>query len=91
MKKANFSSYGDYSSDNYGEHSLCFTDPQDRDFYYSYKTLVAFRTCKTGLVVIKNYWSTTTGKHLNWIDGGDKKGRVNQEEFDKLYTEAFGI
>jgi hypothetical protein len=49
--------------------------------YYSYQTIVAFRTVKTGLVVTQNYWATTTGKHLNWIDGGDKKSRLKADEF----------
>ncbi len=27
-----FSNYGNYSSDNYGKHSLVFTDPKGKDF-----------------------------------------------------------
>lgn len=39
-------------------------------------------------IVLRNYWSVTTGKHLNWIDGGDKRSRVDQEDFDLYMKEA---
>jgi len=81
-----FSSYGDYSSDNYGAHSMVFTDNKGRSFYFSYKTLVAFEDVNHGLVCLQNYWNTTTGKHLNWIEP-DKKKRVDQETFDRLLGE----
>jgi len=87
---ANFWSYGQYSSDNYGKHSLAFTDTNGNEFYFSYKTLVAFRTLKGDLVCMKNYWGTTTGKHLNWIQP-DKKQRVTDAEFNRLYAESFGV
>lgn len=74
------SSYGQYSSDNYSGHTNVL-EYGGIDLYYSYKTIVAFRTAKTGLVVIQNYWGPTTGKHLNWIDDGDKKSRLKQDEF----------
>lgn len=52
--------------------------------WFSYETIVAFRTPQTGLVVCENVWGMTTGKHLNWIDD-DKSIRVPREEFlDKL-------
>ena len=82
-----FRSYGNYSSSNYGAHSLEFTDPRGNSFYFSYNTLVAFMG-KEGIVCIKHYWSSTTGRHLNWIQP-DKKRRVDKETFDRLYDEAF--
>ena len=88
--KVRFRNYGDYSSDNYGAHTLCFTDAQGNEFYYSYKTLIAFETRNTGLVIQKNVWGPTTGKHLNWIDGGREEDRVDSESFSKKYKEAFG-
>ncbi len=88
MEFANFHNYGKYSNNNYGLHCLCFTDPAGNDFYYSYQTLVAFRTIKSGLVIRKNVWSPTTGKHLNWISR-DKKIRVSKEQFNKQYEETF--
>ena len=57
------------------------------ELYYSYKTLVAFRY-NGRLVVRENDWSTTTGKHLNLLDGGDKKSRVGAGEFFDLLNQA---
>jgi|TARA_R100000479_G_C6272324_1_gene159962 hypothetical protein len=75
-----FSSYGDYSSKNYGVNALVFTDINNVDYYFSYNTLVAFNHSSTGLVIMKNYWGNTTGKHLNWIDR-DKTIRVDEDIF----------
>lgn len=81
--------YGNYSSDNYGAHSLC-VELGSRKFYYSYQTLVAFKgTNSKGehfSVIHQNDWGNTTGKHLNWIDGGSKEAkakRVEDNEFNK--------
>ena len=93
-KGAHFTNYGNYSSSNYGCHSLCFTDAAGNDFYYSYKTLVAFRKYPGALVVHENFWSSTTGKHLNWIDGGTKeakKNRLSGADFTSAYNQAFNI
>lgn len=55
-------------------------------FYYSYSTLVAFRSKKQGLVVRKNEWGTVTGLHLNEVDRHNKGNRVDCKEFlKKLY------
>lgn len=59
----------------------------DVDIYFSYKTPVAFRTPKSGLVVRQNDWGVTTGKHLNAIDGGRKADRVDGGTFERLYNE----
>tara|TARA_R110002020_G_scaffold168090_1_gene356750 strand:+ start:6743 stop:7015 length:273 start_codon:yes stop_codon:yes gene_type:complete len=56
----------------------------DIDYYFSYRTLVAFRAPGAGLVVRENDWGPTTGKHLNAIDDGDKADRVGVEEFQRL-------
>jgi hypothetical protein len=88
-KLPSFNTYGNYSG-NYGAHALTFTDADGNDYWFSYKTLVAFRGPNGRRVVLKNYWSTTTGKHLNAIDGGCKRDRVDQETFDRLFREAFG-
>lgn len=62
--------------------------------YFSYETLIAievdnFRT------VHENIWGTTTGKHLNAIDGGrNKEGRFSSVEFErqvKFIKEQFGL
>lgn len=56
-------------------------DIDDITLWYSYTTVVAFYTPQTGKVVCENVWGSTTGKHLNEIDGGDKKSRVNRDTF----------
>lgn len=82
-----FRSYGNYSSNNYGSHCLLFST-SSTDVYFSYSTPVAFRTIKTGLVVRENDWGPTTGKHLNWIDGGDKATRIDGAAFERQLSEA---
>ena len=57
------------------------------ELYFSYDTCVAFWTPKTGLVVSENIWGNTTGKHLNWLDGGRKERRVPIDEFEKQLKE----
>jgi hypothetical protein len=80
------SSYGEYSSSNYGAHTLR-VDLGPITVWYSYSTPVAFHVNGHSRVVIKNYWAATTGKHLNWIDRKDHKRRVDQETFDRLWAE----
>ena len=79
-------SYGQYSSDNYGAHCLRF-DWGSVTVWYSYSTPVAFRVDGHNRVVRQNDWGPTTGKHLKWIDGGDKRSRVNSETFERLWKE----
>lgn len=57
--------------------------------WFSYKTPIAFQVGSNELVVLQNYWGPTTGKHLNAIDGGDRKARVDQATFDRLWAEQF--
>jgi hypothetical protein len=54
--------------------------------YYSYTTPVALEIDGI-LKVSENRWSITTAKHLNWIDDGNKKGRLKEDEFKKLLKE----
>ena len=90
MKLPSFNTYGNYSNSNYGAHALFFTDAQGNDYWFSYKTLVAFRGPNGRRVVRQNDWSTTTGKHLNAIDGGDKKARLTAAAFGQAFQAAFG-
>lgn len=83
MKTMNAYSYGRYSSDNYGVHSMTMKDEYGNQFWFSYNTLIAFRI-KGSFHIIKNYWGSTTGKHLNWIDS-DKSKRESMEEFEANY------
>lgn len=84
-----FASYGPYSG-NYGTHSMMFSDASGNQFWFSYQTMVAFRGPDGRRNVIKNYWGTTTGKHLNAIDGGNKNSRLDREAFAAAYRVAFG-
>ena len=54
--------------------------------WFSYTTPIAFQVCGNPLVIRKNEWSNTTGKHLNAIDD-DKSKRVDGETFRKLWNE----
>lgn len=76
-------SYGEYKSSNYGVNSLMVSFPSGFNIYYSYDTVVAFDS-KYGRRVRRNVWSTTTGKHLNWIDNGAKSERISGAQFDTL-------
>lgn len=86
MQLPQWSNYGNYKSDNYGAHTLRF-DVGPYTFWYSYKTLVAFRAPGHPRVVCENIWTVTTGKHLNMIDNGDKKSRVDYDTFQRLVKE----
>ena len=74
--------YGNYSSDNYAAHCLRRT-LGDLTLYFSYRTVVAFEE-GFNTHVSENCWGPTTGKHLNWIDGGDKKSRLKRDKFEEL-------
>lgn len=76
-------------SPNYGLNSLRFWDSEGNCFWFSYKTLVAFKPRFGNVVCQQNLWGTTTGGHLNAIEP-NKKARVDAETFERLYAEAFG-
>lgn len=83
--------YGSYSSDNYGANSIC-VQLGNKSIYYSYDTVVAFegynsKGVRFGLTVSENCWGSTTGKHLNWIDGGRKDKRLSRDEFLRKLSE----
>lgn len=59
-------------------------------FYFSYSTVVAVRY-NGNLHVIQNYWKHTTGKHLNWIDGGNKTDRLDDDAFRVKIDEAMKV
>lgn len=86
MKLPRIASYGRYSSGNYGAHCLV-VDVGPVTVWFSYRTPVAFQVSGHEAVVHRNDWSTTTGKHLNWIDGGNKRRRVDGETFQRLWDE----
>jgi len=83
MKIGNVSiwGYGNYSSDNYGKNALVVALNNVRVFF-SYQTPIAYETSQEGLVVRENDWGPTTGKHMDWIDGGNKDRRISGPEFE---------
>ena len=65
----------------------------DRTYWFSYRTCVGFLDYSTGrgIVVRRNDWGPTTGKHLNYIDDGTpqaKARRVDGEAFQALLAET---
>lgn len=82
--------YGNYSGGNYGAHTIAVR-LGERTVYYSYDTVVAFRGKNSKGdyfdCVSVNIWGSTTGKHINWIDGGDKKARLCTEDFNAKLQE----
>ena len=77
--------YGDYSG-SYGSHCMA-VEVLGITIYYLYKTPIAFDAPGMGRYVRENDWGPTTGKHLNAIDGGDKKNRVSGEKFEELWNQ----
>lgn len=55
----------------------------DLTLWFSYKTCVAFMAPGRGRVVRKNQWGPTTGRHLNWIDAGTVRPRVDGATFER--------
>jgi hypothetical protein len=51
------------------------------DVYFSYRTPVAYSLDGAPPTVRRNEWGPTTGKHLNAIDDGDKRSRVDVDTF----------
>ena len=79
----NFKPYGNYNSNNYSAHALMLILGK-LTLWFSYHTIVAFQDGQFGdTIVIQNLWKSTTGKHLNWIDGGNKKNRLPENEFNE--------
>ena len=81
--KTSTTSYGEYSNSNYGAHCMEVKLESGDSFYYSYKTLIAF-TYKLERFVSENCFSSTTGRHLNFIDS-DKSKRLKREVFESLF------
>ena len=76
-----------YAPNKKAYNALCITIGGVQVFY-SYQTPVAFRTADGRLVVRQNEWNQTSGKHLNWIDGGDQTSRIPGKEFVKRLVDA---
>jgi hypothetical protein len=63
-----------------------------RTYWFSYQTCVACQDWKhprgPQLVVRRNEWGPTTGKHLDYIDGGAKSTRVDGLTFAAYLSES---
>jgi hypothetical protein len=63
-----------------------------RLYWFSYQTCVAFQDWNAGnLTVRQNEWGPTTGKHLNYIDGGATSARVDGPTFEARLSEVVGV
>ena len=78
--------YGQYKSDNYSGHTIAIRVGTLTAFF-SYNTIIAFRD-NGHFVVRENDWGPTTGKHLNWLDDGDKSNRTPGEKFNQLLDDV---
>ncbi|MFH1011786.1 MAG: hypothetical protein V1784_11205 [bacterium] len=78
-----YTSKSEYGS---GAHAIR-VDVGRLSIWYSYDTVVAIQDGNGALHVSENCWSTTTGKHLNAIDDGDKKSRVPRADFELIVSE----
>ena len=56
--------------------------------YFSYSTVIAYRY-NGKLIICKNQWGTTTGRHLNTINT-DKSIRVDLEVLEKELSDLMG-
>jgi len=72
--------YGHYKSDNYGGHSMAIRVGK-LTLYFSYDTIVGFHELGQPEKICENVWTTTTGKHLNWLEP-DKSRRLPSEQFN---------
>ena len=88
MMQVKKSNYGEYSTGNYGAHTMRI-DLGRLVIWFSYDTVIAFRYGILFRISI-NEWGTTTGKHLNYIDS-DKSIRIPHDdmmtELEKVLNE----
>ena len=77
-----------YCENTTGKNALVFNIGDSLRVWYSYKTPIAFKYNGGGIVVRVNDWRQTTGKHLNAIDGGDKKSRVPGADFEHAIAQC---
>ena len=69
-----------------GKLALAFELCEGFEVFYSNKILVAFKTGER-ILVTRNQWKRTTGKHLNSVDGGTKEMHALRVDHDTLLLE----
>jgi hypothetical protein len=52
-------------------------------FWFSYETIVAYRSPNGQIVCSENKWTKTTGKHLNEIEPNKDK-RIDPKQFEDI-------
>lgn len=72
-----------YGNSNASTNNAKVVHIGDASFYFSYETLVAVKF-NNELVVSRNHWGATTGKHINRIDGGTKEMRDKRVDPSEL-------
>ena len=61
----------------------------DYKYYFSYETIVAFREPGSTLIVSKNVWSRTTGKHLSALCAASPAMILDHETWCALLNASF--
>jgi hypothetical protein len=59
-------------------------DFNNRSVWFSYDVPIAYKDGNGKTIIRQNEWGPTTGKHLNVIDGGDKKSRMPGNAFNRV-------
>ena len=58
----------------------------ETDYVFSYRTIIGFRTWGSGGWILReNVWSSTTGRHLNYLSE-DKRSRLSADEFARTLS-----
>ena len=76
----------DIKLDNYGTNNAIVVSFGNVRLWFSYNTLIAFQVGNRR-IVSENVWGSTTGKHLNSIDGKDVKNRYKRDQFKKEWED----
>lgn len=59
--------------------------------HFSYETLIAITGTRLGDIVAANAWGSTTGRHLNEIDGGSARAKSQRLDLDEFYDRASDV
>jgi len=83
IERVKINTYGDSVNAN----NAMRVEIGDMTLWFSYHTLIAFKMERGKIKVCENCWGSTTGKHLNYIDGGDDKNRIRRDLFEQEVVE----
>ena len=87
MANVSIGTYGQYTPGNYGAHAIR-VDIGPLTVWFSYQTPVAFQADGHTRRVRRNAWGSTTGKHLDALDGGTRSTRIPGERFERELAEV---